>query len=159
MIIIDLIFFGLIVLSIFIGYKRGLIKQAGNIAAVILSFIFAIKLFVPFAYNISDYIPMHGNLLKILSFLILFVAFGLLLIISVWLLERSIKSTPLVIFDKIGGILFAMLIVLIVCGIILYGLSVLPFPETFIGGLKHTFAYKIIDFIVSNPNIKHVYSK
>ncbi len=159
MVLVDLIFFGLVVLSIFIGYKRGLIKQAGNIAAVVLSFIFSIKLYVPFSYNLSEYITLSPQLLKLLSFIILFISFGLILILMVWILERTIKMTPLVIVDKLGGILLSVAILLIIYTIILYGLVVLPLPETFIYGLKHTIVYKIIHFILSSPEFQNVYTK
>ncbi len=157
MIIIDIIFLVLLIISIAIGIKKGLIKQAGNISAVVLAFMFPLKFYVPFSLTLQKYITIEGYFLNILSFSILFVLFGLLFFMTVFIVKKSIHSSPLIILDKIGGVVFSLAIFLFIMIIILYGLSILPLPETFQKGLRLTVAYKIVDFVATSPGIKNVY--
>ncbi len=157
MIIIDIIFLVFLIISIALGIKKGLIKQAGNISAVVLAFMFSLKFYVPFFLTLQKYMTIEGYFLNILSFTILFVLFGLLFFMMVFIIKKSIHSSPLIILDKIGGVTFSLAIFLFIMIIILYGLSILPLPKTFQDNLKVTVAYKIVDFVVSSPGIRNVY--
>ncbi len=157
MIVIDIIFLVLLIISIAIGIKKGLIKQAGNISAVVLAFMFSLKFYVPFSLSIQKYITIEGYFLNILSFAVLFVLFGLLFFMIVFIIKKSIHSSPLIILDKIGGVVFSLAIFLFIMIIILYGLSILPLPDSFQKSLRITIAYKIVDFVVSSPGIRNVY--
>ncbi len=159
MIIIDIIFFTFLIISIFIGIKKGLIKQAGNIAAVVLAFIFSLKFYSAFTTTLNSLIALEGYFINILSFIILFVLFGALFFLTVLIVKKAIHSSPLIILDKIGGALFASGIFLFIMIIILYGMSVLPLPSNFKSTMKESLAFKTVEYILSNPSVKNVYSK
>lgn len=158
MFIVDIIFFVLITVGIAIGLKKGLIKQVGNIAAVVLGFVFSMKLYVPLANILLKWFTVETRVLLIISFVISFIVLTLLFLLAVLIVNRTVKNTPLVIIDKIGGALFALVIVLLICGVIIFSLSLVPF-EGFADGIKNTISYKIVDFILTSPELKNVYTR
>ena len=157
MVVVDIVFAALAALSVFIGLKKGLIKQVGNIAAVVLAFVFALKFYVPFSFTIQEYFPIDGLGLNILSFLIMFILFGLFFFVGVLIMTKAVSNSPLVILDKIGGVIFALAIILFIAFVLLYGISLFPLSDGFREGLQNTISYKIIEFIITNPTVKDVY--
>lgn len=158
MFIVDIIFFVLVAIGIAIGLKKGLIKQVGNIAAVVLGFVFSMKLYVPLANILLKWFTVETRVLLIISFVISFIVLTLLFLLAVLIVNRTVKNTPLVIIDKIGGALFALVIVLLICGVIIFSLSLVPF-EDFADGIKNTISYKIVDFILTSPELQNVYTR
>lgn len=159
MIIIDIIFFVFLIISILIGIRKGLIKQAGNIAAIVLAFIFSLKFYSAFSTTLTGFIALESYFLNVLSFVILFILFGALFFLVVLIVKRAVHSTPLVILDKIGGALLAFCIFFLIMTVILYGMSLLPLSESFNKSLKSTISFKTIDYVLSSPRVKNVYSK
>ena len=158
MFIVDIVFFCLIAVGILIGLKKGLIKQVGNIAAVVLGFVFSMKLYIPIANLLIKWMPVETKVLLVISFVLSFILLTTLFLLAVLIVTRTVKNTPLIIIDKLGGALFAAVLVLVVCGIIIFSVSLLPF-EGLSESLKTTLSYKVIDYLLTSPGIQNVYTR
>ncbi|MEO0280969.1 MAG: CvpA family protein [candidate division WOR-3 bacterium] len=117
--IVDIISSTLILISSVLGFFKGILTPVGYIFALIVSFFFTLKNFLYFSNFLAKFIKVEGNLLKILSFIILlFIVFSLI-ILFVLLLVNILKKTPVVIFDKVIGIIAWGFITFLIIGGIL----------------------------------------
>ncbi|MEO0237171.1 MAG: CvpA family protein [candidate division WOR-3 bacterium] len=117
--IVDIISSTLILISSVLGFFKGILTPVGYIFALIVSFFFTLKNFLYFSNFLSKFIKVEGNLLKILSFIILlFIVFSLI-ILFVLLLVNILKKTPVIIFDKVIGIIAWGFITFLIIGGIL----------------------------------------
>ncbi|MEO0289064.1 MAG: CvpA family protein [candidate division WOR-3 bacterium] len=117
--IVDIVSSTLILISSVLGFFQGILTPFGYIFALIISFFLTLKNFVYFSNFVIKFIKIEGNLLKIVSFLILLVIIFSLIILVVLLLINILKKTPVVIFDKVMGIItWGFITFLIVGGIL-----------------------------------------
>lgn len=119
-IVIDIIFFGLLLIGLCIGTAKGFIKSVCKIAGTVLSFVLAVTFCVPLAGGLENLFGLttaiaggvkNGTLAYWLSVIIAFVSLLILVKLAAWIIGKLFgglveKVMPLRILDKfLGGIL------------------------------------------------------
>jgi len=155
MIIIDLIAAAIGLISIIVGLVKGLIKQVGAISSVVIAFILANRFYLNLTLFLAKHIQMDDSLLRVISFIGLFAVLFLLMFLLVLIISKVAENTPIVILDKILGVLFSLGLVLIVYGGIIYYMTKLPFKEDFLLKLKSTYTYRVFNFASTSDIIRY----
>lgn len=106
-----------VLLGFYQGLRGGLLRSAFKLAGLIAGVLLA----RPLAASLAPQLPAgfafpgHGLLLVLLCFVAITAAFSLI----GWLLSLSLRWTPLVWLDRVGGALFGLGIGLIIAGVLL----------------------------------------
>jgi len=104
----DIIFLFILIISIFIGYTRGLVKEALALFSWILSGWISIKYYNLLTIHIREYI--NPNIIAdAISFGALFVSVIILTTIITHIISTNIQNSLLGPLDKILGIVFSIL--------------------------------------------------
>lgn len=119
--IIDIIFLVLMGLAIFKGGSKGLIVALFSILGFIVGLAAALKLSAVVASKIAP--GSNAPWLPFLSFLIVFVAAMLLVRMGAKILEKSVEFVMLGWLNKLGGIVFYVLLYAIISSIFLFYLT------------------------------------
>lgn len=118
--IIDIIFAILIILAIIQGFRRGLIIAIFSLIAYFIGLAAAIKLSVAVARYMGDTVKVSTKWLPILSFIIVFIIVIILVRLGARLLQRTAEAFTLGWLNRLGGIIFYLLIYLTIYSIILF---------------------------------------
>ena len=118
--LIDIIAFGLIILSVFKGVSKGFIVALFSFLAFIIGLAAALKLSAVVAEYLGANANISGRLLPVLAFLIVFIAVVLLVRIGAKLLEAGARLAMLGWLNRLGGILLYMLIYFFIFSIFLF---------------------------------------
>jgi len=155
MIIIDLIAAAIGLISIVLGLVKGLIKQVGAISAIVIAFILANRFYLNLTLFLARHIQMGDPLLRVISFIILFAATFLLLWLVVIIIGKVTENTPMVIIDRMLGVIFSLGLVLIVYGGLVFLSAKLPFRDDVVKSIKSTYTYRIFNFAATSDIIRH----
>ena len=92
-----------LIFGAWMGFKKGLIYEVAMIAGLVLGVYLGFK-FSGLVYDLlKGFLPDEGNLLHILSFLIVFASIMMIFIFYARLMEAVLKITSLNLFNKIAG--------------------------------------------------------
>jgi membrane protein required for colicin V production len=155
MIIIDLIAAAIGLISIILGLVKGLIKQVGAISSLVIAFVLANRFYLKLTLFLAKYIQTDDSLLRVISFIILFAALFFLLLLIVIIIVKVSENTPIVILDKILGVLFSTALSFLIFGGALYLIAKLPLNDNFIAGLKSTYTYKTFNLFATSDIIRY----
>ncbi len=103
--IIDIVFFILMVWAIYKGYSRGLIVALFSVLALIIGLAAAIKLSAVVAIYIKNNVSIATQWLPILSFALVFILLVILVRVGAGLIEKTVKMAMLGWANRIGGII------------------------------------------------------
>lgn len=118
--LIDFISIGLLILSIIKGFRKGLVIAVFSFLAFIVGLAAAIKLSAVVAEYLGNAISVSQRWLPILAFAIVFFIVALLVRLGAKAIESVLKLTMLGWFNKLGGILFYLLMYFFVFSIVLF---------------------------------------
>ncbi|MEJ5307475.1 MAG: CvpA family protein [candidate division WOR-3 bacterium] len=154
--IVDIVSSTLILISSVLGFFRGILTPFGYIFALILSFFLTLKNFVLFSNFLVKFIKLEGNLLKFLSFFILLLIIFSLIILFVLLLVNILKKTPVVIFDKIMGIIVWGFLTFLIVGGILNFLNSFVLTKNFRNYFEESLTLKYYKILIDTEIFKNV---
>lgn len=116
----DIIFAILIVLAVLKGYQRGLIVGLFSLIAVIIGLAAAMKLSIFAGGYISSVINISKEWLPIISFAVVFLVIVLLIRLGAKAIEKTIQIAMLGWVNRIGGVIFYLVIYIIVFSVVLF---------------------------------------
>ena len=117
---IDIIFAILIVISIFKGYRKGLIIAIFSIVAFIVGLAAALKLSATVAAHLQNSVSISGKWLPFLSFAMVFGLVAVLVGMGGKLIEKTFEMALLGWANRIGGILLFVILYTIIFSIFLF---------------------------------------
>jgi len=123
--IIDIIFFVLLVMAIFKGFSQGFIVALFSLVAYIIGLAAAMKLSAVVAVYLKSGWNINGRILPVLSFLVVFVTIIILVRLTAGVIKKAVRAVFLGWLDKLAGfVLFAMLYLLVYSVILFYATQV-----------------------------------
>jgi membrane protein required for colicin V production len=118
--LIDVIFFVLLITAIFKGLSKGLIVALFSFLAFIIGIAAALKLSTAMAAYIGDNVALSQRWLPFVAFIVVFIIVVLLVRLGAKLLQSAVQMVMLGWLNRIGGILFYVLIYFFIFSIILF---------------------------------------
>jgi uncharacterized membrane protein required for colicin V production len=119
--VIDVIFFGILVYTFYVGFSRGIIKTVFTGISVAVGVLAAVKLTPFIAISLEAAITASSTVVYILAFILTFFFVMLLFRLIAGLVEGFIDAADLEILNKFaGGILFSALGILVYSGILIF---------------------------------------
>jgi membrane protein required for colicin V production len=118
--LIDLAFIVMVVLAIFKGLKNGLIIAVFSLVAFIVGIAAALKFSALVAGWLGPQVPVTQKWLPLISFAIIFIGVGILIRMGARLIEKTVQFAMLGWVNKIGGILFYILLNIIILSILIF---------------------------------------
>jgi membrane protein required for colicin V production len=130
--LIDIIAFILLLIAAFKGLRKGLIVAVFSFLAFIVGLAAALKLSTAMASYIGDNVAVSQRWLPFLAFIVVFVIVVLLVRLGAKLLEGAVKMAMLGWANRIGGLVFYVLIYFFIYSILLFYATQLNLikPET-----------------------------
>ncbi len=153
----DIILFLIAILSLVYGAYRGIIRQAGSIAGLVLGVI-GCRLW---GDNISRLFigqgSEHGAILTALAYIIVFIGIYIVVNIAATFIGKTAKAIKLGFIDRIGGALFSLCLWMLIASICLniYFTIYPPDKETFCSGKEYrteivSLAPKVLGYFVNH---------
>ncbi len=118
--IIDIFFLVLVALALFKGYSRGLVVALFSIAGFIIGLAAALKLSASVADKLSTSLDSSAKWLPFLSFFLVFVAVLVLVRLGAKLIQKSLELVMLGWANRLGGVVFYVLLYAIIFSIFLF---------------------------------------
>lgn len=118
--IIDVVFLIVIVIAIFKGFTKGLIVAIFSLLAFIIGLAAALKLSVVVAHYLESSNGSAAKWIPVLSFAIVFFTVAFLISLAARVIKRAIGFTLLGWVDRLGGILFYLIIYTIIFSVFLF---------------------------------------
>ncbi len=98
------------------GYKNGLIKELGSLVALVAGIFLAIR-FSDFINGlIENNIKVDTEFIPVISFAVIFIAVVIIVLVFSNVLDRFVKVIKLDWFNKIAGVLFAIIKIVLILG-------------------------------------------
>ena len=105
----DVIIILMFILPMFIGYRRGLIRTVVPLVAIVLGIIVAGQSYSSMANLLSNWLESSAQA-KIVAFAIIFILFMAAMAVASSLLHRFLKLLLMGWVDKVGGLVFGLVI-------------------------------------------------
>lgn len=118
--VLDIIFFILMLLAIYKGYQRGLIVGVFSLVAVVIGLVAAMKLSTVVAGYIGAAVTISQEWLPVVSFLLVFIGVVLLIRLGATILQKAVETILLGWVNRLGGILFYAAMYLLVYSVLLF---------------------------------------
>jgi membrane protein required for colicin V production len=118
--LIDLIAAILFIMAIFKGFRKGLIVAMFSFLAFIIGLAAALKLSTAMAAYIGSTVAISQRWLPFIAFIIVFIIVALLVRMGAKLLQAAVQTVMLGWLNRVGGVLFYILIYLFIYSIILF---------------------------------------
>jgi membrane protein required for colicin V production len=118
--IIDVTFYIILLVAVFKGYSKGFIVGIFSFIAIIIGLAAALKLSVVAAHYLDSSPGGDSRWLPVISFAIVFIAVVLLVHFAARIIKKTISMAMLGWVDRLGGIVFYLLIYTIVFSVILF---------------------------------------
>lgn len=144
---VDIVGIAILVLLAYFGFRRGLIREAGILLAVLLAALLSFLL-LPYGSRAVDRVGLLPP--KLTPWIVALVSFVSLLLffrILVHSLHKVVHATPLGVLDRIGGAGFGVLKGMVVTGLLLLILSFPPLPQSLRTQLRNSFLYSALSTI------------
>jgi membrane protein required for colicin V production len=139
--IIDIIFLIICVWAIIKGIRNGLILGVFSLLAFIIGLAAALKLSVVTSEWLADLIKVNQKWLPIISFAIVFILVVLLVRWTAGLIQKAVEFAWLGWANKLGGILFYLIIYIIVYSVLLFYFSQMRIIESSTIAESRTYEY------------------
>jgi membrane protein required for colicin V production len=148
--IIDLIFFGSMIMAIIKGIRRGLIVALFSVIAFVVGLIAALKLSTVAAAYLDDSVNVSARWLPFLSFAIVFLAVVLLVRLLAKVIESTVEMAMLGWANRIAGIfLYAIIYTIILSTMLFFAVQMRFFDEdTLDKSITYTFLQPIGPFVI-----------
>jgi membrane protein required for colicin V production len=149
--LLDLIYAVIIVLAVLHGYRRGLIVGLFSLVAIIIGLAAAMKLSIVAGEYIGKVIKISDEWLPVISFAVVFLLVVLLVRWGASAIQKAVEMVMLGWVNKIGGILFYVVIYTIVFSVLLFYAEQVKIlqPETINKSVTYSFIQpwgpKVID--------------
>ncbi len=117
---IDIAFLIVMLLAIFKGFSKGLILGIFSLLAFIIGLAAALKLSAVVAHYLENSTGSTAKWLPVLSFMLVFIIVVLLVNLGAGILKKTISLAMLGWADKIGGMVFYVIIYTIIFSVILF---------------------------------------
>jgi membrane protein required for colicin V production len=118
--LLDVIYILLLVFAIIRGFRRGLIVGVFSFVAIIVGLAAAIKLSAVVAGYIAPAVKVSDKWLPVLSFIAVFIVVVILIRLGANLLQKAAEASSLGWVNRLGGILFYVIISTIVYSIFIF---------------------------------------
>lgn len=118
--LIDVTFLIVMLVAVYKGFSQGLIIAVFSLLAFIIGLAAALKLSVVVAHYLESSAQMSAKWLPILSFILVFIVVSLLVNICARILKKTINVAMLGGFDKLGGLIFYVIIYTIIFSVFLF---------------------------------------
>ncbi|RYF86525.1 MAG: CvpA family protein [Chitinophagaceae bacterium] len=151
--LIDLIAFILLLIAAFKGIRKGLIVAVFSFVGFIIGLAAALKLSTAMADYIGSNVTVSQRWLPFLAFIVVFVIVVLLVRLGAKLLQTAVQTVMLGWLNRIGGILFFVLIYFFIFSILLFYATQLSLikPDTIAASATYhyiaPFGPKVIDIL------------
>jgi membrane protein required for colicin V production len=139
--LIDLLFFALVVIAAIKGFQKGLIVAAFSLVAFIIGLAAAIKLSAVAAGYIGRAVKVSDQWLPVISFAVVFLVVVLVVRWGAALIEKTVQFAMLGWVNRLGGILFFTVLYITILSIAIFyaeNLKVLK-PETINSSSTYSF--------------------
>ena len=118
--IIDIVFFIILVLAVIKGYQRGLIVGLFSLVSVIIGLAAAVKLSAAVAGYIGEAVKVSEEWLPVIAFALVFIAVVVLIRLGANAIEKAIEVVMLGWLNKLAGILLYVIIYTLVFSVLLF---------------------------------------
>ena len=118
--IIDIAFIIVMILAVFKGLRKGLVLGIFSLLAFIIGLAAALKLSAVVAVHLQKSTSLSVKWLPVLSFLLVFIAVAFLVSLGARLIKKTIDFAMLGWLDRIGGMIFYIIIYIIIFSIMLF---------------------------------------
>ncbi len=113
--ILDIILAVILVCSVVVGARQGLIRQACGVAGIILGIILAQR----FSVQLAAWLEISKEWSQIVSFVVILLVVVLVFALIGWLFRKVFKMTGFGLWDKIGGVALALAKDALIIGVLL----------------------------------------
>jgi membrane protein required for colicin V production len=139
--LIDIIFAILLIMAVFKGYQRGLIIGLFSLVAIIIGIAAAMKLSAVVAGYIGRSVKVSEEWLPLISFVVVFILVLLLIRLGARAIEKTFEVAMLGWVNKLGGILFYVVIYTLVFSVLLFYAEKMQLlkPETIEKSVTYSF--------------------
>jgi membrane protein required for colicin V production len=118
--IIDIVFFIILVLAVIKGYQRGLVVGLFSLVSVIIGLAAAVKLSAAVAGYIGETVKVSEEWLPVIAFAVVFIAVVILIRLGANAIENAIEVVMLGWLNKLAGILLYVTIYTLVFSVLLF---------------------------------------
>jgi len=118
--LLDAIYAVLLVLAVFHGYSRGLILGIFSLVAIIIGLAAALKLSVVVANWMGSKVNISKEWLPFVAFIVVFLIVVLLIRLAAKAIEKTVQLAMLGWANRLGGILFYVVIYTLVFSVLLF---------------------------------------
>ena len=147
---IDFIFAIIILVACFKGFRKGLIIALFSMLALIIGLAAALKLSAVVSEYLSSSTGATGKWLPFLSFILVFAAVVILVNLGAKLIQKSVEMVLLGWVNRLGGIIFYLLLYGIIFSIVLFYLVQLKVisDETIVKSISYPFIKPLGPFVI-----------
>lgn len=140
--LLDLVFITVLIIAIIRGYRRGLIVGLFSFVALIIGLAAAIKLSTVIAAYIGKTVKVSEQWLPLLAFAVVFLVVVLLVHLAARLIEKSVQLVMLGWLNRLGGIIFYIVLYVIIFSVVLFYLEQMKVlsPST----INHSATYSFV---------------
>lgn len=118
--IIDIVFFIILVLAVIKGYQRGLIVGLFSLVSVIIGLAAAVKLSAAVAGYVGEAVKVSEEWLPVIAFALVFLVVVVLIRLGANAIEKAIEVVMLGWLNKLAGILLYVIIYTLVFSVLLF---------------------------------------
>lgn len=118
--IIDVAFFIIMILAVFNGYSKGVVVGIFSFLAFVIGLAAALKLSTVVAHHLETPGGISSKWLPVISFVLVFIVVAFLVNIGARIIKKTVSLAMLGWLDRIGGIIFYIIIYTIIFSVILF---------------------------------------
>lgn len=118
--IIDVVFFVLMIVAVFKGYTKGFVVGIFSFIAYLIGLAAALKLSAIVAHRLESSADISGRWLPVISFAVVFIIVVLLVNLGARILQKAINMAMMGWADKLGGIILYMILYTIILSVLLF---------------------------------------
>ena len=164
--LIDIIFFALIIFACIKGLRKGFVVALFSIIAFIVGLAAALKLSAVVATKLSENVNVSGRWLPVISFIIVFLVVVLLVNLGGRLIQKALEAVMLGWLNRVAGVLLFIVLYCIIYSIFLFYAVQLHIIKDVTISASKTYPYlkpigpKVIDMIGSViPFFKDIFAQ
>lgn len=133
----DILLLAILAVFLFLGFRKGLLKEIVGMIGLVVAFLAAMRL-TKAAAGLFPGLSIPGR--EALAFLVLLVGVFLVFQLLGFLLRKLIKASPLAILDRLGGVALGLLKGGLLLSICLLVLTLAPLPKPWAERMEGSYA-------------------